>query len=330
MIRFKNPLEGEVIVDDLIHGRVSFQNAELDDLIIARSDGNPTYNFCVVVDDMDMGITHVIRGDDHLNNTPRQINMLHALGATAPVYAHVPMILGPDGAKLSKRHGAVSVLQYQRGGLPARCAAQLPGAARLVAWRSGGIQSRGDDRRLRHQGCQQGGLGVQSRQAAVAQPAAHDARAHHLARGGIARSTRAFGCARGGDQDELLEGVADAQRERARTLSEMAQNSLFFFRDFEAYDEKAAKKHLTPESVPLLQALSMALGDAAPWNATTVQAAISGVADRAGLGLGKVAQPLRVAVTGGAVSPPIDVTVALLGAQRAQARIARAERRALE
>src|SRR6202451_3511276 len=115
-IRFKNPLDGEVIVDDQVHGRVVFQNRELDDLIIERSDGNPTYNFCVVVDDMDMGVTHVIRGDDHLNNTPRQMNMLRTLGAAPPVYAHVPMILGPDGAKLSKRHGAVSVLQYQEDG----------------------------------------------------------------------------------------------------------------------------------------------------------------------------------------------------------------------
>src|ERR1700691_5856561 len=116
VVRFKNPLAGEVVVDDVVHGRVVFQNSELDDLIIARSDGTPTYNFCVVVDDMDMQITHVIRGDDHLNNTPRQLNMLLALGAKAPVYAHLPMILGADGAKLSKRHGAVSVLQYRDDG----------------------------------------------------------------------------------------------------------------------------------------------------------------------------------------------------------------------
>src|SRR6202049_1131777 len=116
VVRFKNPLTGEVTVEDVVHGPVVFQNSELDDLIIARSDGTPTYNFCVVVDDMDMKMTHVIRGDDHLNNTPRQINMLRALGATPPAYAHVPMILGPDGAKLSKRHGAVSVLQYREDG----------------------------------------------------------------------------------------------------------------------------------------------------------------------------------------------------------------------
>ena len=116
VVRFKNPIDGAVVVEDVIHGNVVFDNAELDDLIIARSDGTPTYNFCVVVDDMDMKVTHVIRGDDHLNNTPRQINMLRALGATPPVYAHVPMILGADGAKLSKRHGAVSVLQYREEG----------------------------------------------------------------------------------------------------------------------------------------------------------------------------------------------------------------------
>ena len=116
VVRFKNPLTGEVVVDDVVHGPVVFQNSELDDLIIARSDGTPTYNFCVVVDDMDMQITHVIRGDDHLNNTPRQLNMLLALGAKPPVYAHLPMILGPDGAKLSKRHGAVSVLDYRDEG----------------------------------------------------------------------------------------------------------------------------------------------------------------------------------------------------------------------
>src|SRR5271154_4759742 len=116
VVRFKNPRAGEVVVDDVVHGRVVFQNAELDDLIIARSDGTPTYNFCVVVDDMDMRITHVIRGDDHLNNTPRQMNMLLALGHRPPIYAHLPMILGSDGAKLSKRHGAVSVLQYRDDG----------------------------------------------------------------------------------------------------------------------------------------------------------------------------------------------------------------------
>jgi glutamyl-tRNA synthetase len=153
VVRFKNPLSGEVVVDDVVHGSVVFQNTELDDLIIARSDGSPTYNFCVVVDDMDMRITHVIRGDDHLNNTPRQINMLLALGQIPPVYAHLPMILGTDGAKLSKRHGAVSVLQYRDDGF-------LPEAVLNYLVRLG--WSHGDQEyftieemvRFRHCGCQ--------------------------------------------------------------------------------------------------------------------------------------------------------------------------------
>ncbi len=126
VVRFKNPRDGEVVVNDLVRGRVVFDNGQLDDLIIARSDGSPTYNFSVVVDDADMEITHVIRGDDHLNNTPRQINMFAAMGVEPPAFAHLPMILGPDGAKLSKRHGAVDIREYQAAGLFARGDAQLP------------------------------------------------------------------------------------------------------------------------------------------------------------------------------------------------------------
>lgn len=330
VIRFKNPLDGEVIVDDLVHGQVVFQNAELDDLIIARSDGNPTYNFCVVVDDMEMGITHVIRGDDHLNNTPRQINMLRALGASVPIYAHVPMILGPDGAKLSKRHGAVSVLQYQEEGY-------LPDALLNYLVRLG--WAHGDQEVFTREEMIAAFDIHQVRKAAAA---FNPDKLLWLNQQHIMRASTALLAAGLRDQLERLgvsvteisvtqlEGVADAQRERARTLREMAQNSIFFFQDFESFDEKAAKKHLTPDSVPLLQALRAALGNAEPWNTSTVHAAINGVADRTGVSLGKVAQPLRVAVTGGAVSPPIDVTVALLGAERTQARIARAAQRALQ
>ena len=157
--------------------QVTFQNTELDDLIIARSDGTPTYNFCVVVDDMDMGVTHVIRGDDHLNNTPRQMNMLLALGATPPVYAHVPMILGPGRREALQAPWRGQRAPVPGGGLSARGAAQLPGAPRLVARRPGILHARGDDRGVRHARRQQGRLGVQPGEAAVAQPAAHDASA---------------------------------------------------------------------------------------------------------------------------------------------------------
>jgi glutamyl-tRNA synthetase len=323
-IRFKNPLDGQVVVEDLVHGRVVFDNAELDDLVIARSDGNPTYNFCVIVDDMDMGITHVIRGDDHLNNTPRQMNMLAALGATPPIYAHVPMILGPDGAKLSKRHGAVSVLQYEQDGY-------LPDALLNYLVRLG--WSHGDQE-------------VFSREQMIAAFDIKDVNKaasafnpekllwlnqQHLMRAplqvlvpALRTQLAAFGVTV--SDETLLEGVVEAQRERSRTLKDMAQQSLFFFREFEAFDEKAARKHLTAEAAPLLQALAAGLEALADWNASAIHAVIDSVAQRYLLGLGKVAQPLRVAVTGGAVSPPIDVTVALLGRATVSERIRRALR----
>jgi len=318
-IRFKNPLDGEVIVDDQVHGPVVFQNRELDDLIIERSDGNPTYNFCVVVDDMDMGVTHVIRGDDHLNNTPRQMNMLRALGATPPVYAHVPMILGSDGAKLSKRHGALSVLQYQEDGY-------LPDALLNYLVRLG--WSHGDQE-------------VFTREEMIAAFDIRDVNKsasafdpekllwlnqQHMMRAPV--STLAAGlrsrlAALGVEvaDDKLLEGVANAQRERARTFNEMAQNSLFFFREIEAYDDKAASKNLTPDTAPLLLALQEGFQALGEWNAGSIHEVINAVAQRYGVGLGKVAQPLRVAISGGAVSPPIDITVALLGKERTCARI---------
>lgn len=321
-IRFRNPLSGQVVVEDQVHGRVVFENSELDDLVIARSDGNPTYNFCVVVDDMDMGITHVIRGDDHLNNTPRQMNMLAALGARPPVYAHVPMILGSDGAKLSKRHGAVSVLQYQEEGYLAD--ALLNYLVRL-GW------SHGDQE-------------VFTRQEMIAAfDIAHVNKAasafnpekllwlnqQHIMRAqprdlvpGLAAQLARLGIE--SCDEALLLGVVEAQRERARTLKEMAQNSVFFFRDIESYEEKAARKNLTAEAQPLLEALAAQFGTLSPWTAPAVHAVIESVAQRHGVGLGKVAQPLRVALCGGAVSPPIDATAALLGAERVRERIARA------
>jgi glutamyl-tRNA synthetase len=324
VIRFKNPLDGEVIVDDQVHGRVVFRNAELDDLIIARSDGTPTYNFCVVVDDMDMGVTHVIRGDDHLNNTPRQMNMLLALGATPPIYAHVPMILGTDGAKLSKRHGAVSVLHYEEEGY-------LPDALLNYLARLG--WSHGDQE-------------VFSREELIAAFDIRDVNKaasafnpekllwlnqQHMMRApagvleaGLRSQLAALGVAV--EDDRLLAGVVNAQRERARTLKEMASSSLFFFREIGEYDEKAARKNLTADAVPVLLALQEGLRAAADWNAGSVHQVISAVANRYGVALGKVAQPLRVAVCGGAVSPPIDITVALLGKDVTAARIERALR----
>ena len=319
VVRFRNPLDGAVVVQDLVHGPVTFQNAELDDLIIARSDGTPTYNFCVVVDDMDMGVTHVIRGDDHLNNTPRQMNMLQALGATLPLYAHVPMILGPDGAKLSKRHGAVSVLQYEEEGY-------LPDALLNYLVRLG--WSHGDQE-------------VFTRAEMIAAFDIHDVNKaasafnpekllwlnqQHMVRAEPATlvphlraQLRRLGL--DSSDQRLLEGVILAQRERAKTLKEMAQNSRFFFVDSIEVDPKAAAKHLGGDALPTVAKVRARLGSLPEWNAAAIHAALNELATHLNSGLGKIAQPVRVAVTGTAVSPPIDATLALLGRERTLARL---------
>jgi glutamyl-tRNA synthetase len=322
VVRFRNPQDGAVIVDDAVHGKVVFQNAELDDLIIKRSDGNPTYNFCVVVDDYDMKITHVIRGDDHLNNTPRQMNMLRAMGVEPPVYAHLPMILGPDGTKLSKRHGAVSVLYYREEGyLPE---ALLNYLARL-GW------SHGDQEifTLEEMTALFDIADVNKSASAINPDKLAWINQQHLVK---QPPSRVVGELRwqlermGIDVKEgpSLEAIVEAQRERSKTLKEMALASVFFFRDPEAYEEKAAKKNLTPESRPLLLQARAALAALADWKPAQVHALVEGLASGAGVGLGKVAQPLRVAVAGGSVSPPIDQTLAILGPERVLRRLDRA------
>jgi glutamyl-tRNA synthetase len=318
VIRFRNPLAGEVVVEDLVHGRTVFQNSELDDLIIQRSDGNPTYNFCVVVDDWDMGVTHVIRGDDHLNNTPRQINMLQALGATPPAYAHVPMILGADGAKLSKRHGAVSVLEYQKDGY-------LPDALLNYLVRLG--WSHGDQEVFtREEMIAAFDIASVGKAASAFNPdkllwlnQQHIMKAPQATLVAALREQLGFlGVA--SDDDALLGGVVEALRERARTMKEMASSSLFFFGE-PVVDEKAVAKHLTAEAKALLGELRTALAATPEWSAPALHTLLQEFAAARSLGLGKVAQPLRVAVTGGTISPPIDATLALLGRQRVLARI---------
>ena len=319
VVRFRNPQSGTTVVEDLVHGPVTFQNAELDDLIIARSDGTPTYNFCVVVDDMDMGVTHVIRGDDHLNNTPRQMNMLRALGMTPPAYAHVPMILGPDGAKLSKRHGAVSVLQYEEDGY-------LPDALLNYLVRLG--WSHGDQE-------------VFTREQMIAAFDIHDVNKaasafnpekllwlnqQHMVRSPptaliphLRAQLRRLGT--DSDDEQLLEGVIVSQRERAKTLKEMAENSRFFFTDDIRMDPKAVAKHLTADGLASLGKVRLRLAALNDWNAAAINDALNALAAELQVGLGKIAQPVRVAVTGTAVSPPIDATLALLGRERALVRL---------
>ncbi len=322
VVRFKNPLAGEVIVNDVVHGRVVFKNSELDDLIIARSDGTPTYNFCVVVDDMDMQITHVIRGDDHLNNTPRQLNMLLALGRRPPIYAHLPMILGADGAKLSKRHGAVSVLQYRdEGFLPE---AVLNYLVRL-GWSHGDQEIFSIEEMIRlfditdvnksASAFNLDKLSWLNQQHMMRAPASRivPVLRWHLDREGVQATNEA-----------QLEQIILSQRERAKTVREMAANSEFFFRAPSVYDEKAVRKHVTSDVLALLTEASGELSKLENWSATAIDELISGFATAKGISLGKLAQPIRLAVCGGTVSPPIDATLAILGKAESLSRLATA------
>ena len=322
VIRFRSPDTGETVVEDLIHGRVSFQNSELDDLIIARSDGTPTYNFCVVVDDWDMGITHVIRGDDHLNNTPRQMQILQALGANLPVYAHVPMILGPDKQKLSKRHGAVSVLEYREQGF-------LPDALLNFLIRLG--WSHGDEEIFsREQMIEFFQIDTVNKAASAFNPekllwinAQHMQR---LSPEGLAQHLRPYLDAQGITEASLAQGpdlsaVVALLQERAKTLVEMAGAASMFYLAPVTGEIKDVEKHLHGQGA-LLESLLQHLEALPVWTAAAIHSAIQELAVSHAEGkMGKIAQPLRVAVAGRAVSPPIDGTLALLGKAETLARI---------
>ena len=322
VVRFKNPIGGDVVVDDIVHGPMRFANDELDDLVIARADGTPTYNFTVVVDDLEMRITHVIRGDDHINNTPRQLNMLTALGATPPIYAHVPMILGPDGQRLSKRHGAVSVTQFRdEGFLPE---ALLNYLARL-GW------SHGDQEIFsREELCALFDVTDVNRAASVFDM---DKLAwinqHYIKQADASRVASLLGehlTRRGvaiGSGPKLEDTVA-VMRERAKTIAEMADKSLFCYRDPEVFDEQAARKHLRPVVAGPLAALRERLSQLDEWSPEALHDAVTGSAEALGMKLGKLAQPLRVAITGSAASPGIEQTLWLVGQARTLARIDKA------
>ncbi|UQB43304.1 glutamate--tRNA ligase [Thiomicrospira microaerophila] len=319
VIRFKNPLDGEVVIEDMVKGSVTIKNTEIDDLVIARSDGTPTYNLSVVVDDWDMGITHVIRGDDHLNNTPRQINILKALGAPIPKYAHIPMVLGADGARLSKRHGAVSVLQYKEEGyLPE---ALLNYLVRL-GWSHGDQEIFSIDEMVN-------AFDLDSVNAApstfndekciwVNQQHIQNASAEHLA-----RHLSHFMAERGCDltQGPALDQVADLLRERAKTLIEMADSALYFYQDFEQFDADAAKKHLRPVAAEPLSRVMQKMMVLESWTTETIHQAIQDAATELDIGMGKVGMPLRVAITGAGQSPSIDATAALIGKERCLMRL---------
>lgn len=319
VVRFRNPAQGQVVVEDLVRGHVEFDNAELDDLILARSDGTPTYNFCVVVDDADMAITHVIRGDDHLTNTPRQINILKALGVTPPVYAHVPMILGADGSRLSKRHGAVSVLQYREMGYMPE--ALINYLVRL-GWSHGDqeIFSREELIRLFD-------IGKVNKSASTFNPDKLLWLNQHYLKtlpAEVVAERLQWQMTRLGintTQGPLLTAVVEAFRERAKTLVEMAEGARIFYQADVDHDPQAVAKHLTGEIKPALEMLAQRLAQLSQWRPAELHQAIVATAEHFGLKLGKIAQPLRVVLTGSTISPPIDVTLALLGRERSLDRL---------
>ena len=322
VVRFKTPTSGEVRVRDHIRGEVVFANAELDDLIILRSDGVPTYNFSVVVDDSEMGITDVIRGDDHLNNTPRQIHIMDALGIARPEYAHLPMILGADGGRLSKRHGAVSVLAYRDAGY-------LPEAVLNYIVRLG--WSHGDQELFsRDEMTELFSLESVNESAASFDPDKFLwVNQQWLQRASTERISDAlapFMVARGFDLSAgpPLAEIVEVQRERASTLEEMAEKSTFIFTAPERYATKAAKQHFKPGVSTVLETLDRDLSSLDEWSQDATQAAVEATAERLKLKLGKVAQPLRVAVTGDSASPGIGQTLYLLGREETLQRVQRA------
>lgn len=322
VVRFKNPAEGKVVFDDLVKGHLEFDNSELDDFIIQRSDGTPTYNFCVVVDDVDMGITHVIRGDDHVNNTPRQINLYHALGAPVPVFCHVAMILGDDGAKLSKRHGAVSVMQYREDGyLPEALVNYLV----RLGWAHGDQEIfsveemveffKPDDINKSASSFNTKKLDWLNAHYMKTLPASEVAAelVWHLKRLGLDP-------AQGPDPQLVVRCYA----ERTHTLKEMAAKAACYYQDIAGYDPAGVKKWIKEGSVEVLKQALSCLEAAESWEAQPLDEILSALAGRLEIGMGKVGQPLRIALTGSAMSPGIGDTLVLCGRERALDRIAKA------
>lgn len=322
VVRFANPQEGSVIFDDQIRGPIEFSNQELDDLIIRRTDGSPTYNFCVVVDDWDMEITHVIRGEDHINNTPRQINILKALNAPVPLYAHVSMINGDDGKKLSKRHGAVSVMQYRDDGY-------LPEALLNYLVRLG--WSHGDQEIFsREEMIKLFDLHAVSKSASAFNTEKLQWLNHHYINS-LAPEYVATHLQWHIEQENIdtrngpeLAALVKLLGERCKTLKEMAATCRYFYEDFAEFDADAAKKHLRPVARQPLEVVRDKLAAITDWTAENVHNAIQATADELEVGMGKVGMPLRVAVTGAGQSPGLDVTVHAIGKNRSIERINKA------
>ncbi len=319
VIRFKNPQDGDVVIDDLIKGKIIINNRELDDLIIARTDGTPTYNLTVVVDDLDMKMTHIIRGDDHVNNTPRQINMMKALGAELPKFAHAPMILGDDGKRLSKRHGAVGVMQYRDDGY-------FPQAVLNYLLRLG--WSHGDQEIFSRQEM----IDLFKIEDVNGAPSTFNTKKLIWLNEQYIKTLPAEEIIKhltwhlenqqlDTTQGPELSDVIEAHRDRAKTLKELAASIRYYYQDFSEFDEKATKKHFKAATPKILQQLLNNLTKLENWQSDEINTAIKATCETLELGMGKVGPPLRVAVTGSSISPSLDITLALIGKEKTCERI---------
>jgi glutamyl-tRNA synthetase len=326
IIRFKTPQEGEIVFQDIIRGQVSIANAQLDDLILVRSDSTPTYNFVVVVDDITMGITHVIRGDDHLANTPRQIHLYQALGASLPYFSHLPMILGPDKARLSKRHGAESILTYREKGY-------LPEALINYLVRLG--WSYGDQEIFsREELIELFELEKVNKAPAVFNPEKLLwLNNYYIKTGNINRITallkeqlRKKSSLGQGEQTlpEIFPQVIKSLVERCKTLEEMAEAAEYFFKEDIVFDANASKKFLQPDIAPLLEELMEPLKELEDFNEANIQEVFACIIAKHKIKLVNIAQPVRVALTGGTVSPGIYEVISIMGKEKTLRRLQKA------
>ena len=319
VVRFKNPLEGDVVIEDMVKGRVVINNRELDDLIIERTDGTPTYNLTVVVDDWDMKITHVIRGDDHLNNTPRQINILNALGVDLPIYSHVPMILGDDGKRLSKRHGAVGVMQYKDDGfLPEALANYLV----RLSWSHGDQEIFSREEMIELFDAED----INTSASAFNTEKLLWLNQHYITNKDpnvLSNQLQEY-IEKAGfnieDGPDLIE-VLKIFQERCNTLVALADEIRFLYEDFDEYNAKQAKKQFKEATLPILESLKQQYSELDDWSAEAIHQVVENTVNDLEVGFGKVGQPLRLAMTGHGKSPSIDVTLQLLGKNKTLQRL---------
>ena len=319
VVRFKNPLDGAVQINDHVRGKVVISNAELDDLIIERSDGNPTYNLTVVVDDWDMQISHVIRGDDHLNNTPRQINILTALGAHIPEYAHVPMINGSDGKKLSKRRDAVSVMQYRDDGYLQE--AVINYLVRL-GWSHGDQEVFSLAEMIEKFDIDD----INKSSSSLSVEKLQWLNQHYMKQmtpAALAEELQFYIQQANLDisQGPDIVAVMEVYQERCATLVELVEDIRYFYEDVTEYNPKQAKKQFKPDAAKVLQSLKDAYENLENWQAQAIHSVVESTVEKLDVGFGKVGQPLRLAVTGHGKSPSIDITLQLLGKEQTLKRL---------